>query len=73
MYKGLPDLISQEKGDESMQMADIWNILGRFYLIKGDTKQAMQLFEAALQLSIKIKGKYCSYNACYLNYIANAY
>ena len=73
VFKGLPDLISQEKGDESMQMADIWNILGRFYLIKGDTKQAMQLFEAALQLSVKINGKYYSSNACYINNIANAY
>ena len=58
MFKGLPDLISQEYGDESREMAGIWNNLGRFYLIKGDTKQAMQLFEAALQLSVKINGKY---------------
>ena len=73
MFKGLPDFVSQEKGDESMEMADIWNNLGCIYLIKGDTKQAMQLFEAALQLSVKINGKYCSFNAWYLNNIANAY
>ena len=73
MYKGLPDLVSQEKGDECIEMAYIWNNLGNFYLIKGETKQAMQLFEAALQLSVKINGKYYSSNACYINNIANAY
>ena len=73
MYKGLPDLVSQEYGDESQLMAVIWNYLGMFYLIKGETKQAMQLFEAALQLSVKINGKYYSSNACYINNIANAY
>ena len=72
-YKDLPDLVSQNQGDESMEMARIWNDLGRFYLIKGETKQAMQLFEAALQLSVKINGKYYSSNACYINNIANAY
>ena len=56
-----------------MEMADIWNNLGCIYLIKGDTKQAMQLFEAALQLSVKINGKYCYDNALYINNIANAY
>ena len=56
-----------------MEMARIWNDLGRFYLIKGETKQAMQLFEAALQLSVKINGKYYSSNASYINNIANAY
>ena len=56
-----------------MEMANIWNHLGRFYLIKGETKQAMQLFEAALQLSVKIHGKYSSFNALCLNDIANAY
>ena len=54
-------------------MASIWNDLGRFYLVKGDTKQAMQLFEAALHLSVKNKGKYDYYNAWNLNYIANAF
>ena len=33
----------------------------------------MQLFEAALQLSVKINGKYFYNNAWYLNDIANAY
>ena len=56
-----------------MEIADIWNDLGMFYLIKCNTKQAMQMFEAALQLSVKINGKYCSSNALFLNNIANGY